>query len=248
MYDASPFPPKIEYINCPPYNNTRSISPNVQHTHFQNAPRSSDYSIETGNCHEDVPHEPHEPHEPSDKSLVGPPEIHHNSRFHYDSTYDETYNKKHYDKSFPKNNPHQDNSIQNASKANRKYPESNHHNKNSSPVNPDMLNVPCNFHNKGYPDFVDPHNTSTPLQPLYPIAHHVPPEFNMAVNYVKKIKNRFSLETGRYNKFLEILRSYQKEQKTINDVCALLLKHLISLTCIPFHYIGLSGIENTFWF
>ncbi|KAI8997990.1 hypothetical protein BC832DRAFT_566531 [Gaertneriomyces semiglobifer] len=45
-----------------------------------------------------------------------------------------------------------------------------------------------------------------------------PVEFNHAINYVNKIKNRFSGEPDTYKMFLEILQTYQKEQKPIGEV------------------------------
>lgn len=48
-----------------------------------------------------------------------------------------------------------------------------------------------------------------------------PVEFNHAINYVNKIKQRFSNEPDTYKQFLEILQTYQKEQKPIHDVRAL---------------------------
>lgn len=47
-----------------------------------------------------------------------------------------------------------------------------------------------------------------------------PVEFNHAINYVNKIKNRFSTEPDTYKQFLEILRTYQQEQRPIQDVYA----------------------------
>ncbi|KAG4306290.1 hypothetical protein PORY_000278 [Pneumocystis oryctolagi] len=47
-----------------------------------------------------------------------------------------------------------------------------------------------------------------------------PVEFNHAINYVNKIKNRFSNEPDTYKRFLEILQTYQKEQRPIQDVYA----------------------------
>ncbi|KAG4302336.1 hypothetical protein PCK1_001608 [Pneumocystis canis] len=47
-----------------------------------------------------------------------------------------------------------------------------------------------------------------------------PIEFNHAINYVNKIKNRFSNEPDTYKRFLEILQTYQKEQRPIQDVYA----------------------------
>lgn len=45
-------------------------------------------------------------------------------------------------------------------------------------------------------------------------------EFNHAINYVNKIKNRFSNDPETYKQFLEILQTYQKEQRPIQDVRA----------------------------
>lgn len=51
-----------------------------------------------------------------------------------------------------------------------------------------------------------------------------PVEFNHAINYVNKIKQRFSNEPDTYKQFLEILQTYQKEQKPIHDVSELLAR------------------------
>ncbi|RUS19702.1 hypothetical protein BC937DRAFT_87073 [Endogone sp. FLAS-F59071] len=44
-----------------------------------------------------------------------------------------------------------------------------------------------------------------------------PVEFNHAISYVNKIKNRFSTDPDTYKQFLEILQTYQKEQKSIQE-------------------------------
>ncbi|KAJ2473489.1 hypothetical protein GGI02_000807 [Coemansia sp. RSA 2322] len=51
-------------------------------------------------------------------------------------------------------------------------------------------------------------------------SRQVPMEFNHAINYVNKIKMRFSSEPDRYKEFLEILQTYQKESRPIQDVYA----------------------------
>ncbi|SCZ98892.1 BZ3500_MvSof-1268-A1-R1_Chr3-1g05689 [Microbotryum saponariae] len=43
-------------------------------------------------------------------------------------------------------------------------------------------------------------------------------EFNHAINYVNKIKNRFTKDPDTYKTFLEILQTYQKEMKPIQEV------------------------------
>ncbi|KAL4957359.1 hypothetical protein BDW69DRAFT_156459 [Aspergillus filifer] len=45
-----------------------------------------------------------------------------------------------------------------------------------------------------------------------------PVEFNHAISYVNKIKNRFSSRPEIYKQFLEILQTYQRESKPIGDV------------------------------
>lgn len=43
-------------------------------------------------------------------------------------------------------------------------------------------------------------------------------EFNHAINYVNKIKNRYAKQPDTYKTFLEILQTYQKETKPIQEV------------------------------
>lgn len=47
-----------------------------------------------------------------------------------------------------------------------------------------------------------------------------PVEFNHAITYVNKIKQRFSNDPDTYKQFLEILQTYQREQRPIQDVYA----------------------------
>ena len=51
-------------------------------------------------------------------------------------------------------------------------------------------------------------------------APRQPVEFNHAINYVNKIKQRFSGDPDTYKQFLEILQTYQKEQRPIHEVYA----------------------------
>ena len=44
-----------------------------------------------------------------------------------------------------------------------------------------------------------------------------PVEFNHAINYVNKIKNRFAGQPDVYKQFLEILHTYQKDQRAIKE-------------------------------
>ncbi|KAF7563944.1 hypothetical protein G7046_g175 [Stylonectria norvegica] len=52
------------------------------------------------------------------------------------------------------------------------------------------------------------------------IERRGPVEFNHAISYVNKIKNRFQDKPEIYKQFLEILQTYQREQKPIQDVYA----------------------------
>ena len=49
-------------------------------------------------------------------------------------------------------------------------------------------------------------------------ASQPPVEFDHAINYVTTIKRRFATEPDTYKKFLEILHTYQKEQRGIKEV------------------------------
>ncbi|KAJ9479073.1 Transcriptional regulatory protein SIN3 [Pseudozyma hubeiensis] len=61
-----------------------------------------------------------------------------------------------------------------------------------------------------------------PPGPMTPVQDpkRPPVEFNHAINYVNKIKQRFSQDPDTYKQFLEILQTYQKEQRPIHDVYA----------------------------
>ncbi|XP_062511637.1 paired amphipathic helix protein Sin3a-like isoform X2 [Corticium candelabrum] len=55
-------------------------------------------------------------------------------------------------------------------------------------------------------------------QPQSQSVQQQPVEFNHAINYVNKIKNRFQSEPDTYKAFLEILHTYQKEQRNIREL------------------------------
>uniref|UniRef100_A0A8C6X648 Paired amphipathic helix protein Sin3a n=1 Tax=Naja naja TaxID=35670 RepID=A0A8C6X648_NAJNA len=68
---------------------------------------------------------------------------------------------------------------------------------------------------------------SPPVQPHTPVTislgatpslqNNQPVEFNHAINYVNKIKNRFQGQPDIYKAFLEILHTYQKEQRNAKE-------------------------------
>lgn len=53
--------------------------------------------------------------------------------------------------------------------------------------------------------------------PQQPTPQNQPVEFNHAINYVNKIKNRFQGQPDKYKRFLEILHTYQKEQRNLKE-------------------------------
>jgi paired amphipathic helix protein Sin3a len=65
---------------------------------------------------------------------------------------------------------------------------------------------------------------STAPAPIQSNMHAIkkPVEFNHAINYVNKIKNRFASDPETYKQFLEILRNYQNEVKPIGEVYSMI--------------------------
>ncbi|GAB6032055.1 Paired amphipathic helix protein Sin3b [Chamberlinius hualienensis] len=59
-------------------------------------------------------------------------------------------------------------------------------------------------------------SVSSPIHSQPPTANQ-PVEFNHAINYVNKIKNRFQGQPDIYKQFLEILHTYQKEQRNLKE-------------------------------
>ncbi|XP_051978533.1 paired amphipathic helix protein Sin3a-like isoform X1 [Xyrauchen texanus] len=84
--------------------------------------------------------------------------------------------------------------------------------------------TPSSHPNPSIPPYASPQ--SPPPQPLTPISsmpstpllqNNQPVEFNHAINYVNKIKNRFQGQPNIYKSFLEILHTYQKEQRNAKE-------------------------------
>lgn len=61
-------------------------------------------------------------------------------------------------------------------------------------------------------------NVNSVPHPPQPQQASQPVEFNHAINYVNKIKNRFQGQPDVYKAFLEILHTYQKEQRNLKEV------------------------------
>ncbi|XP_076323407.1 paired amphipathic helix protein Sin3a-like [Tachypleus tridentatus] len=62
-----------------------------------------------------------------------------------------------------------------------------------------------------------PHSPDESLSTSTTPKANQPVEFNHAINYVNKIKNRFQGQPDIYKQFLEILHTYQKEQRNLKE-------------------------------
>jgi paired amphipathic helix protein Sin3a len=51
-----------------------------------------------------------------------------------------------------------------------------------------------------------------------PVERQPPGEFNHAIHYLNKIKARYADDPNTYKQFLDILQTYQKEQRQLHDV------------------------------
>uniref|UniRef100_A0A4W6CP47 SIN3 transcription regulator family member Aa n=1 Tax=Lates calcarifer TaxID=8187 RepID=A0A4W6CP47_LATCA len=92
--------------------------------------------------------------------------------------------------------------------------------KMSKPLQPQAL-TPSSQSNPSIPAYTSPRSPPIQLhQPLSgtptgpPMQNNQPVEFNHAINYVNKIKNRFQGQPDIYKAFLEILHTYQLLNKT----------------------------------
>uniref|UniRef100_A0AAQ4RWQ8 Paired amphipathic helix protein Sin3a n=1 Tax=Gasterosteus aculeatus aculeatus TaxID=481459 RepID=A0AAQ4RWQ8_GASAC len=99
--------------------------------------------------------------------------------------------------------------------------------KMSKPL-PPQASTPSSQSNPSIPAYTSPRSppmlllpplsgtpTGTPTGP--PTQNNQPVEFNHAINYVNKIKNRFQGQPDIYKAFLEILHTYQKEQRNAKE-------------------------------
>lgn len=96
---------------------------------------------------------------------------------------------------------------------------------------PHILSQP-NSHHPSHPGLPSTPVSAGPLPGSHPVLHNnsgllnaqtasvansQPVEFNHAINYVNKIKHRFHGQPEVYKQFLEILHTYQKDQKLIKE-------------------------------
>ncbi|XP_051572105.1 paired amphipathic helix protein Sin3a-like [Myxocyprinus asiaticus] len=85
--------------------------------------------------------------------------------------------------------------------------------------------TPTSQPNPSIPSYASPRSPSvqshTPVSSSTtgstPLQNNQPVEFNHAINYVNKIKNRFQGQPDVYKSFLEILHTYQKEQRNAKE-------------------------------
>ncbi|XP_072236154.1 paired amphipathic helix protein Sin3a-like isoform X2 [Leuresthes tenuis] len=97
-------------------------------------------------------------------------------------------------------------------------------NKTSKPVQ-SPAHTPTSQPNPSIPSYASPRSPSvqshTPVSSTPssgpPPQNNQPVEFNHAINYVNKIKNRFQGQPDIYKAFLEILHTYQKEQRNAKE-------------------------------
>ncbi|XP_013857067.1 paired amphipathic helix protein Sin3a [Austrofundulus limnaeus] len=97
-------------------------------------------------------------------------------------------------------------------------------NKTSKPVQ-SPAHTPTSQPNPSIPAYASPRSPSVqPHTPVSstptagpPLQNNQPVEFNHAINYVNKIKNRFQGQPDIYKAFLEILHTYQKEQRNAKE-------------------------------
>uniref|UniRef100_A0A3Q2YQG0 Paired amphipathic helix protein Sin3a n=1 Tax=Hippocampus comes TaxID=109280 RepID=A0A3Q2YQG0_HIPCM len=89
--------------------------------------------------------------------------------------------------------------------------------KMSKPPQP-QAPTPGSLSNPSIPACAAPRSPPVPLHPpLGGMPNNQPVEFNHAINYVNKIKNRFQGQPNIYKAFLEILHTYQKEQRNAKE-------------------------------
>jgi histone deacetylase complex regulatory component SIN3 len=68
-----------------------------------------------------------------------------------------------------------------------------------------------------------------------------PVEFDQAINYVNKIKDRFKNDEHVYKNFLEILNQYRKSQKVIGEVYNQVLS---ACSCIARPFLALLSLKD----
>lgn len=92
---------------------------------------------------------------------------------------------------------------------------SSHHSYHQSPHRNQEPVQPSNLHSNQVPQQHPPPPHQQAQQQQQQAGQ--PVEFNHAINYVNKIKNRFQGQPEIYKAFLEILHTYQKEQRNLKE-------------------------------
>lgn len=102
------------------------------------------------------------------------------------------------------------------------------------PLQPQAL-TPSGQSNPSIPAYTSPRSPPMQLnQPLSgtptgpPIQNNQPVEFNHAINYVNKIKNRFQGQPDIYKAFLEILHTYQASGPSLRGTFQNILLYTLS--------------------
>ena len=109
--------------------------------------------------------------------------------------------------------PNQYRAVPPAAHANPLTPTISHHpSRAGDAAHPQQLTQHLGVHLPTHPP--PPPPSAAPIHAAAPTNQ---PEFNHAINYVNKIKNRFQGQPDVYKQFLEILHTYQRDQKAIKD-------------------------------
>jgi paired amphipathic helix protein Sin3a len=111
------------------------------------------------------------------------------------------------------------------------------------------------------PGFQNPQTTAAAsflgnLSNRHPVEKQPPGEFNHAIQYLNKIKARYSDDPNTYKRFLDILQTYQKEQRHLQDVSGSFMNVLPSYSiylfppfsprCMP-KFFSCSKVPQTCW-
>ncbi len=110
--------------------------------------------------------------------------------------------------------------------------------------------TPTSQPNPSIPSYASPRSPSvqshTPISSSTagstPLQNNQPVEFNHAINYVNKIKNRFQGQPEVYKSFLEILHTYQVRAKALNICLSECSVPLCSTTYLFIHPSTLSKV------
>lgn len=101
-----------------------------------------------------------------------------------------------------------------------------------------VAQLPAGLVSSAQPPMVTTQQQQQPSGPAAIVGpNQQPVEFNHAINYVNKIKNRFQGQPDVYKQFLEILHTYQKDQRAVKEGSApksMLTESEVGVPCFTF--------------